>query len=153
MAELWYCCHCAFGPHNSSLYVACISCNRPRCSRCKAEKAVDSLHAHGHSHSNYHSHETSPYPSAVNMSTTYSSSFGSNSMLPAGTDLPQIRSLRPGLATGPQPFPFGESRVTTRGPTYMYICCGCGDGPKVYNVQPRCTECQHSACGGCTYVK
>ncbi|KAF7167458.1 hypothetical protein CNMCM6106_003018 [Aspergillus hiratsukae] len=37
--------------------------------------------------------------------------------------------------------------------TYMYICCQCGDGPKVYNVQPRCIECQHIVCSGCKPVK
>ncbi|GIK00241.1 hypothetical protein Aspvir_004261 [Aspergillus viridinutans] len=37
--------------------------------------------------------------------------------------------------------------------TYMYICCQCGDGPKVYNVQPRCTECNHIVCSSCKPVK
>ncbi|KAF4214391.1 hypothetical protein CNMCM8980_009210 [Aspergillus fumigatiaffinis] len=37
--------------------------------------------------------------------------------------------------------------------TYMYICCNCGDGPKVYNVQPRCTECNHIVCSSCKPVK
>ncbi|CAI7567912.1 unnamed protein product [Penicillium discolor] len=33
--------------------------------------------------------------------------------------------------------------------TYLYICCGCGDGPKVYNHQPICVPCNHQACGNC----
>ncbi|EAW12753.1 uncharacterized protein ACLA_011800 [Aspergillus clavatus NRRL 1] len=37
--------------------------------------------------------------------------------------------------------------------TYMYICCQCGDGPKVYNVQPQCIICQHIACSSCREVK
>ncbi|KAL4896093.1 hypothetical protein BDV59DRAFT_199305 [Aspergillus ambiguus] len=37
--------------------------------------------------------------------------------------------------------------------TYMYICCQCQDGPKVYNVQPQCVSCNHVVCSNCTYVK
>ncbi|GFF34006.1 hypothetical protein IFM61606_00491 [Aspergillus udagawae] len=37
--------------------------------------------------------------------------------------------------------------------TYMYICCQCGDGPNVYNAQPRCTHCDHIACSDCKPVK
>ncbi|KAL4804114.1 hypothetical protein BDV18DRAFT_35704 [Aspergillus unguis] len=32
--------------------------------------------------------------------------------------------------------------------TEMWICCQCGDGPKVYKYQPRCVTCNHFACGG-----
>ncbi|KAL2843939.1 hypothetical protein BJY01DRAFT_215324 [Aspergillus pseudoustus] len=30
----------------------------------------------------------------------------------------------------------------------MYICCQCGDGPKVWANQPTCVVCQHQACAG-----
>ncbi|OQD67779.1 hypothetical protein PENPOL_c003G04356 [Penicillium polonicum] len=33
--------------------------------------------------------------------------------------------------------------------SYLYICCGCGDGPKVYNLQPICITCSHQACANC----
>ncbi|EKV12972.1 hypothetical protein PDIG_31990 [Penicillium digitatum PHI26] len=36
---------------------------------------------------------------------------------------------------------------------YMYICCSCGDGPKVYNIQPRCVVCNHTVCSKCQEVK
>ncbi|KAL4791578.1 hypothetical protein BDV19DRAFT_370165 [Aspergillus venezuelensis] len=30
----------------------------------------------------------------------------------------------------------------------MWICCACGDGPKVFANQPVCVACNHAACGG-----
>ncbi|KAL3482144.1 hypothetical protein BJX99DRAFT_217433 [Aspergillus californicus] len=30
----------------------------------------------------------------------------------------------------------------------MWICCQCGDGPKVYINQSICIECHHHSCGG-----
>ncbi|KAL2849190.1 hypothetical protein BJY01DRAFT_210806 [Aspergillus pseudoustus] len=35
----------------------------------------------------------------------------------------------------------------------MYICCQCGDGPKIWGNQPICVICQHQACDVCTHVK
>ncbi|PGH30454.1 hypothetical protein GX50_06775 [[Emmonsia] crescens] len=37
--------------------------------------------------------------------------------------------------------------------TDLYICCACGDGPKVYQNQGRCVNCNHDVCGYCTHVK
>lgn len=37
MVILWYCCGCDFGPHNSSLYDACLQCGKVRCARCTDE--------------------------------------------------------------------------------------------------------------------
>ncbi|PYH31486.1 uncharacterized protein BO87DRAFT_126440 [Aspergillus neoniger CBS 115656] len=31
----------------------------------------------------------------------------------------------------------------------LYFCCQCGDGPKLWDRQPRCVICQHSICGYC----
>ncbi|CAI7626003.1 Zinc finger, RanBP2-type [Penicillium expansum] len=39
---------------------------------------------------------------------------------------------------------YGMSQVA-----YMYICCQCGDGPKLYNMQPTCYVCSHQACSNC----
>ncbi|RJE18259.1 hypothetical protein PHISCL_09405 [Aspergillus sclerotialis] len=36
---------------------------------------------------------------------------------------------------------------------YLYICCQCNDGPKLYNVQPVCIVCEHKACKWCSQVK
>lgn len=32
---------------------------------------------------------------------------------------------------------------------YVYFCCQCMDGPKVYNVQPQCLLCNHISCANC----
>lgn len=37
MVILWYCCGCYFGPHDSSLYDACLQCGKVRCARCTDE--------------------------------------------------------------------------------------------------------------------
>lgn len=150
MPSLWYCCECSFGPHNAALYVSCISCNARRCGSCREEKVQDSLHTHSSSHS---CHETSPYPTAINLNTTHMPSLDTQPMLPAGIDLPQIRSLRPGLAVPPPYIALAGLQATTYSQTYMYICCNCNDGPKVYNVQPKCIECNHVACSNCVSVK
>ncbi|KAF7592635.1 hypothetical protein BBP40_012657 [Aspergillus hancockii] len=39
------------------------------------------------------------------------------------------------------------------GNSYLYICCQCNDGPKLYNNQPKCVMCQHTACPNCVHVK
>ncbi|KAL5359390.1 hypothetical protein BJX96DRAFT_174308 [Aspergillus floccosus] len=69
-------------------------------------------------------------------------------------------STRPSMVYEPEPEhyfagrPSREIRVNKiYTQTYMYICCQCHDGPKVYNVQPQCVNCHHSACSNCTYVK
>ncbi|KAL5334358.1 hypothetical protein BJX70DRAFT_402652 [Aspergillus crustosus] len=35
----------------------------------------------------------------------------------------------------------------------MWICCGCGDGPKVHSHQSTCVVCHHDVCSSCTEVK
>ncbi|KAL4929581.1 uncharacterized protein BDV17DRAFT_58225 [Aspergillus undulatus] len=35
----------------------------------------------------------------------------------------------------------------------MWVCCMCGDGPKVFKTQPFCVLCHHSACSCCPEVK
>ncbi|KAB8258367.1 hypothetical protein BDV32DRAFT_125994 [Aspergillus pseudonomiae] len=44
-----------------------------------------------------------------------------------------------------------SGHVRTNG--YLYICCQCNDGPKLYSNQPRCVICQHTACSDCRPVK
>ncbi|KAJ5573955.1 uncharacterized protein N7459_008382 [Penicillium hispanicum] len=136
MPALWYCCECNFGPHNSGLYNSCINCGEHRCPYCVEEK-VDRLSAHSHSHSTAHLCD-GPDAYGVAIPTLYS--VLSQTMLPAGvTNMPRTRPLA------------GPLRLYSQ--TYMYICCVCGDGPKVYNVQPQCVICQHKACDCCTNVK
>ncbi|EEH21675.2 hypothetical protein PABG_03891 [Paracoccidioides brasiliensis Pb03] len=37
--------------------------------------------------------------------------------------------------------------------TDLYICCICGDGPKVFQNQGRCVNCDHDVCGYCARIK
>ncbi|KAJ5689507.1 hypothetical protein N7462_003899 [Penicillium macrosclerotiorum] len=156
-STVWYCCECNFGPHNSDLYDACISCGREHCYRCVEEKVIGSNYAH--SHSNAHaSHGTSAYPSAVAGHTAGMLSLEATpeaitpvKPMSLGTDLASIRNLsRPKQATSASPF---NGPVPVYGHTYMYICCRCNDGPKVFEVQPKCIVCDHQACGTCTHIK
>lgn len=155
MGSVWYCCSCKFGPFDPSLYLACINCNKPRCGACDVEptKVADSHSSHTHSHS---CHETSPYPAAITMhSSARRPSFGSQPMSIGSTDLPGVSPIgRLGLGLAGPLSSFGGYQPTrTVGATYMYICCSCGDGPKVYNTQPACINCEHVACSSCDYVK
>ncbi|KAJ5099426.1 hypothetical protein N7532_006427 [Penicillium argentinense] len=151
MATLWFCCGCQFGPHNAALYDSCINCGDRRCAACVEEKVVgsDALRAHSHDHG--HCHATSPYPSAVALDTSHTLPLDTRSMSVALPELPGVRPLSR-LRPTPQTTLFGGV-TQTYSQTYMYICCQCHDGPKVYNVQPQCVNCNHMACSVCTYVK
>ncbi|KAL2821339.1 hypothetical protein BDW59DRAFT_110093 [Aspergillus cavernicola] len=35
----------------------------------------------------------------------------------------------------------------------MWICCNCGDGPKVSHHETVCIACHHISCSTCRYVK
>lgn len=149
MASLWYCCECNFGPHNSALYEACIGCGERRCGTCVEEKVYDALRTHSHAHN--HCHETSPYPSAVAIDTAHTLSLNTKSMPIA---LPGLAGIRPlsRLRPAPAASPFaGPAHMYSQ--AYIYICCKCGDGPKLWDNQPSCVSCEHVACGNCTYVK
>lgn len=39
------------------------------------------------------------------------------------------------------------------GGTHLFVCCHCGDGPKVYQHQTRCVLCNHDPCSRCMLVK
>ncbi|CAG8015454.1 unnamed protein product [Penicillium salamii] len=148
MASLWYCCCCSFGPHNLSLHEACIQCGTPRCGRCTEQKVSDSMNLHSHSHSY---DITSAYPAAVPTNSPPTPTFKPTTMDIAVPDLPRIRALPRADCTSISSTPLGG--VRTHGETYMYICCSCHDGPKIYNHQPQCVECGHMSCGRCVYVK
>ncbi|KAJ5906882.1 uncharacterized protein N7473_003798 [Penicillium subrubescens] len=152
MTTLWFCCGCNFGPFNSDLYDSCINCGKYACSMCTREKVTYNSNTHNHNHAAHGCHESSPYPSVVPIDTAHTLSLQTKTMAATGLgDLHSIRSLsrRMPLAMA-SPFP-GAVQFYTQ--TYMYICCQCGDGPKVYNNQPRCIGCDHEACGSCTQVK
>ncbi|KAJ5104938.1 hypothetical protein NUU61_002285 [Penicillium alfredii] len=155
MPSLWYCCECSFGPHNSALYDACIQCGNTRCTRCLEEKISLKMNMNN----TPCCHTTSPYPAiaALDPSRPVSPSSSPRPLLPLPstmdlTALPHVRSsLLHEDQTRFSPASVGPTHLYSQ--TYMYICCKCNDGPKVYNHQPRCVVCSHEACGGCTYVK
>lgn len=152
MASLWYCCGCSFGPHNSALYDACISCGTMRCSMCIDEKVANRLSSHAHSHSDSGcGHTTSPYPMTVAVNSSPVSLDTRAMPSSSVVDLPQIQPLLRQRPAAPA-LPFeGGAKIYSQ--TYMYICCKCQDGPKVYDVQPQCVICHHEACSSCVHVK
>lgn len=148
MPILWYCCGCRFGPHNAALYDACINCGSKRCGLCTDEKVAR------HANETYQdSYETSPYPSVITLDTNHTLSLDAIKVPSTkSTDIesPETVFSRPQHSTT-LPSRLGISQSYSQ--TYMYICCKCQDGPKVYNVQPVCVVCNHEACYCCTYVK
>jgi hypothetical protein len=34
-------------------------------------------------------------------------------------------------------------------PSSFYYCCQCDDGPKLFENQPMCVNCNHTVCGNC----
>ncbi|KXG49897.1 uncharacterized protein PGRI_058650 [Penicillium griseofulvum] len=145
MASLWYCCGCNFGPHNSSLYDSCIQCGQVRCARCLDEKVSDNMNVHSHN-----CDPTSAYPAAVNMDSPRTPTLKTTAMSIVVPELPGLRPLRADC-TDISSVSLPGTRYNSE--TYMYICCACNDGPKIYNHQPQCVSCNHMACGNCTYVK
>ncbi|KAJ5794927.1 hypothetical protein N7457_001526 [Penicillium paradoxum] len=146
MASLWYCCSCNFGPHNSSLYDACIQCGTARCPRCLEEKVNDSLNLHSHS-----CNPISAYAAAVPMDSPRMPALKTTSMPLVVPELPGLGPLPRANCTGISPASLAGTNYVAN--TYMYICCSCGDGPKIYDHQPQCVICNHMSCRSCEYVK
>lgn len=152
MASLWYCCGCNFGPHNSTLYGACINCGDERCAFCPEEKCYDSLRMNANTHTHTHCHEASPYPSVVAVDTAQTLSLNTKSTPIPLPDLPGMRPLSRLRQSDAQSLPLGGSaKVYSHGS--LYVCCQCQDGPKLWDNQPQCVICNHTACSACTYVK
>ncbi|CDM29310.1 hypothetical protein DTO013E5_5995 [Penicillium roqueforti] len=148
MGFLWYCCDCKFGPHDSALYMACIECGKPRCSRCICDKVSNNMSVHSHSHD---CNPVSAYPTAVTVHSPRTPTLKTTAMPIVVPDLPGLRPLRRADYTDLSTTPLPGTRYNSA--TYMYICCGCGDGPKVYNHQPQCVQCSHIACSECKRIK
>ncbi|KAJ5833401.1 hypothetical protein N7474_001712 [Penicillium riverlandense] len=158
MSTVWYCCGCSFGPHNGDLHDACISCGRTKCSLCDEEKLSRRMMA-----SSSHSLQHLPSPYAVAASSLDGSQtfcYKSKST-PSYTELledePRLRPLERGAlihhSASSSSTAIPADGVQSCSDTYMYICCQCDDGPKVYNHQPQCVVCDHNACSACYYVK
>jgi hypothetical protein len=71
------------------------------------------------------------------------------------------------ITPGPKPKPRQSQNATTtrsqpnsshKAPssslkTSLYTCCRCHDGPKVWEHQRRCVNCNHTACSSCRWAK
>lgn len=138
----WNCCDCQSGPHNLDLH-SCLDCGSMRCDDCPIQP-TPSVNNNQTATMHSCSHELPAFPSAPSQnchatmsSPLRSSSPGINfSTLDYGLSLPQGAGA---------PVPGAKKHDTT----YMYLCCKCRDGPKVYNVQPQCIICEHISCPEC----
>ncbi|EFW16276.1 hypothetical protein CPSG_07326 [Coccidioides posadasii str. Silveira] len=122
-ATHWVCCRCKFGPMSIENYPACINCQH------RGAKSPCCHHECLRDHDSYHY--------AAEMS-SYAAQREPEFDNPAVISIPQMSHDR---------------RYFRAAPTYLYVCCGCGDGPKVYQLEPRCVNCSHDACPYCRYVK
>lgn len=155
MAIFWYCCQCGFGPYNVALYSACINCNSISCKYCRREKHDDQLDPIPCSTmAPYPTPALSPASSPSLVLTLDNLAYSDQSTLP----LPSSSSVMPThtgrlLQDDTAVSLRSTSGIRMHGPTYYFICCNCGDGPKVYNHQARCVICHHVACENCTHLK
>lgn len=146
-SALWYCCNCHYGPHDPAIHAACINCGVKRCDFCPVEVTKNA--------SSRDCDPISPYPSAPIFSPqipkSYDATFAS-----FGNGLPSVPdrlSANTVLLNRSLPTEFSAPVRTHGPPTHMYICCKCGDGPKIFENQPRCIMCEHTACPNCEQVK
>ncbi|KAL2220095.1 hypothetical protein M432DRAFT_298693 [Thermoascus aurantiacus ATCC 26904] len=144
-SALWYCCNCNYGPHDPAIHAACINCGVRRCDFCPSEGTKN--------HASHDCDPVSPYPSVPStlppIPETYEATVSrSGHELASATDYLSVSNV----LNWSHPTRLSTS-ARTYGHTYMYICCVCGDGPKVFNVQPKCVMCNHTACSNCEQVK
>ncbi|EEQ89047.1 hypothetical protein RJZ56_004708 [Blastomyces dermatitidis] len=133
-ATHWICGNCNFGPMMISNYPSCISCSHQPCSCCTYDTVdgstlrTESLSSSGNLRTLDH------MPSTDCHLNTYT-----NPSLPLpGATREMLEDL--------------QASIINRA-TDLYICCSCGDGPKVYQNQGRCVNCDHDVCGYCTHIK
>lgn len=140
MSSSWYCCDCQFGPHDFGLHSTCFQCGTMRCDDCSIETSSfdDTTHCC--------SHELPAYPSVTNSQISHGTPVTQLGAMPPTMSL--TTTFNPGLSLF-QGSGSTTSGIMTHGATYMYFCCQCNDGPKVYNVQPQCVMCNHIACASC----
>lgn len=166
MRMVWYCCKCHFGPHDENLYVACIQCGARRCQFCPTEQVDADMALSG-------SEPVPPYPcgpdppapevleKGARLSNSKMDLLIPSAPLPLpslsamGRDSTQIKHhglyhRGPSSALIGNPDMNGTYAAPADG--HLYICCQCGDGPKIYEVQPQCVCCHHRACSHCTHV-
>jgi hypothetical protein len=141
---VWYCCRCHFGPLNVSNDVACPNCDRKRCPDCPVQMAYAKKALGG-------DEGTSPYPGVPGIFDPERQHYAAiSSPSRSGLSLTASPSLHLTASAGINRQRGGT--VTCPSKTYIYICCQCNDGPKVYNHQVMCVNCDHLICDSCVEV-
>ncbi|KAL1981365.1 hypothetical protein VTN96DRAFT_2756 [Rasamsonia emersonii] len=151
---VWYCCQCNYGPLNIVIDAACASCQAPRCDGCTVEMVCPKYAFCGGDDEG-----TSPYPgvpsifdpSNSNMEHRHRAATDEVLSLASSSQFPAPSLLR---RSGARDMTRGGRQhgqgIVTHGPkTFMYYCCQCRDGPKVYNHQVVCVNCNHVVCDNC----
>lgn len=147
MSGVWYCCDCSAGPHRLGLDDICLQCDQPRCSNCHID-TQDTVSHHCHELSPY-AHAPAPQHSQVsgNPVAKMPTFLGCNQPILRGS-LHHSHTLQHGMP--------GINNQDSRGTVShgsLYFCCQCGDGPKLWDNQPRCVICDHNICGYCKPAK
>jgi hypothetical protein len=135
---IWFCCHCHFGPYTKEIYVMCIKCDH-RLDHCCMGATSDS-------------DQQMENPISAHPKPPTSCSHSHHD------DTPLIISQASSSSHHLHPPPLSLQKPTAnaavhRNNSELYMCCGCGDGPKVWTIQPQCIICDHIACGSCIPVK
>lgn len=159
---VWYCCACGFGPCNNSLDSSCPSCHVDRCYNCRTAKISNRYNCGlpGDAEASlFHKAYTYAGPNAD----AYNISPPSAPFNP-----PQQHLERASLALTPNQRPptcfhtgnhhsaenpsigeiFKHGGLINSSPITWY-CCQCNDGPKLYDIQVSCINCDHVICSFC----
>lgn len=131
-ATHWVCCKCGFGPMLIDNYPSCLNCqHRGAREACCTHAALGM--------------------EAAYVDEAFSCSSSPRTILSVGDELVQQSPIENLYSPAEQMM---NSSPMVRGrATDLYICCSCGDGPKVYQHHARCVMCNHDACRYCTHVK
>lgn len=147
MSSHWNCDSCNFGPHSVELHKSCMRCGTPR----SANGSSEDMHSH---HGLHMCGAMSPYPAPVQSHGLSSSPLkGSPPVINRSSSMSSLFGGEVHDRPTSNLASYGVPGVRTYGQTHLYICCQCNDGPKTYNMQPKCVICQHAACSNCHHVK
>lgn len=151
MPEIWYCCRCSYGPHIKSLYDYCVSCGELRCSYCPIEKAYDNaspnvLDALPYPHTTMPSKRITKPDNFGKMTAKAPCVAASSYQLCQLT--PNVQNVCRSRAAIASSLLHGNTQHV-----YLWVCHVCGDGPKVWDNEQRCVNCDHNACSECQMLK
>lgn len=141
---------CGINPIKAAAHNSCTACNNHRCKSCRNAEVPEINDSTTCS-------VVSQYPAVPVLE--YSGRSLPSTHLNAFPSITEYSSFKMCRIIVRQPQQQAVLSITAPGgikpynATYMYICCQCGDGPKVFNHQPRCIRCNHDACSKCKEVK